>query len=190
MTAKENQETLLENNTEPKAEELLPNITPCVQASCVQICIDPSESPEPILSFFPSHAIPNHVDLLACCRCGFSITNAIIAFSEDVPDYAIAVMLEVLRRIPVGNRYIRASLLPQKGDYPLGCKDVMIINVALINEKELVQCLLQGNIAGAGSTNGHVPAVTYIYDICTVFRSLNGCWYGSFSVEKRRCKRD
>ncbi|XP_042509839.1 glyoxylate/hydroxypyruvate reductase HPR3-like [Macadamia integrifolia] len=177
----------------------------------------------------------NHIDLGECRRRGIAIANAGDCFSEDVADYAIGLLLDVLRRISAANRYVRQGLWPTKGDYPLGsrlrgkslgivglgrigsevakrlvafgcsisynsrkkkpsvafpyCSDVLdlaansdvliiccalnketyhiinkdvllalgekgvIVNVgrgALIDEKELVQCLVKGEIGGAG----------------------------------------
>ncbi|KAK8307276.1 hypothetical protein V6Z11_D03G182700 [Gossypium hirsutum] len=154
----------------------------------------------------------NHIDLPACWSRGIVVTNASLAFAEDVADCAVGLLIDVLRRISAADRFVRGRLWPVKENYPLGFKplaapspytsrnkkqsvsfpfyanvrdlaansdvlvlccaltketyhlinkDVMvalgkdgvIINVgrgSLINEKELVQCLVGGELGGAG----------------------------------------
>ncbi|XP_043716199.1 glyoxylate/hydroxypyruvate reductase HPR3-like [Telopea speciosissima] len=64
----------------------------------------------------------NHIDLAECWRRGISIANAGDCFSEDAADYAIGLLLDVLRRISAADRYVRRGLWPTKGDYPLGSR--------------------------------------------------------------------
>ncbi|KAJ9706698.1 hypothetical protein PVL29_001930 [Vitis rotundifolia] len=208
----------------------------------VLLCVGPSPVSSDTLRHLPSlqcivgsSAGVDHIDLAECRRRGITVTNAGPSFCEDGADFAIGLLIDVLRRISAADRYVRAGLWPMKGDYPLGSKlggkrvgivglgnigseiakrlvafgcriaynsrnkkssvsfpyyanicnlaansdiliiccaltkethhlinkDVMtalgkegvIINVgrgALINEKELVQCLEQGQIRGAG----------------------------------------
>lgn len=182
-----------------------------------------------------SSAGVNHIDLHECKRHGVKVANAGPIFSEDVADMAVGLLINVLRRVGAANRYVKAGLWHQKGDYPLGhklgdirvgivgmgsiglevakrlsafgctisytsrnkkthvtypfCPDIqelaanceiliiscalteqtrhmidkrvmlalgndgIIVNIArgaIINEKDLVQCLLKGDIAGAG----------------------------------------
>lgn len=208
----------------------------------VLLCIGPAPVSSDTLRHLPSlqcivgsSAGVDHIDLEECRRRGITVTNAGSSFCEDGADFAIGLLIDVLRRISAADRYVRAGLWPMKGDYPLGSKlggkrvgivglgnigseiakrlvafgcriaynsrskkssvsfpyyanicnlaansdiliiccaltkethhlidkDVMtalgkegvIINVgrgALVNEKELVQCLVQGQIRGAG----------------------------------------
>lgn len=195
----------------------------------------------------------NHIDVAECCRRGIKVTTAGDAFSEDVADYAIGLLIDVLRRLSSADRFVRVGLWPSNGNYPLafklggkrvgivglgsigsliakrleafGCviaynsrkkktivtypyyetihdlarnsdalilcctltnethhlinKNVMtslgktgvIVNVGrgpLINEKELVQCLLQGEIRGAAldvfEDEPHVPEELFALD--------------------------
>ncbi|KAJ8573247.1 hypothetical protein K7X08_009758 [Anisodus acutangulus] len=176
----------------------------------------------------------NHMDLDECRRLGISVANAGTIFSEDVADFAVGLLIDVLRKISAANRFVNNGLWPIHGDYPLaskvggrkvgivglgsiglevakrleafGCiisyqsrkkkpvhypfypdvhelatkcdvlviccaltdqtrhlinkevllalgKEGIIVNIArgaIINEMELVQCLVQGEIAGAG----------------------------------------
>ncbi|XP_002281980.1 glyoxylate/hydroxypyruvate reductase HPR3 [Vitis vinifera] len=208
----------------------------------VLLCVGPAPVSSDTLRHLPSlqcivgsSAGVDHIDLEECRRRGITVTNAGSSFCEDGADFAIGLLIDVLRRISAADRYVRAGLWPMKGDYPLGSKlggkrvgivglgkigseiakrlvafgcriaynsrnkkssvsfpyyanicnlaansdiliiccaltkethhlidkDVMtalgkegvIINVGrggLINEKELVQCLVQGQIRGAG----------------------------------------
>ncbi|KAJ8766191.1 hypothetical protein K2173_021708 [Erythroxylum novogranatense] len=81
------------------------------------------------LSFLPSLELVvgssaglDKVDLQECHRRGIVVTNASLAFSEDAADYAMALLLDVLRRISAAERYIRGRMWPVKGDYRLGSK--------------------------------------------------------------------
>ncbi|XP_042510562.1 glyoxylate/hydroxypyruvate reductase HPR3-like [Macadamia integrifolia] len=64
----------------------------------------------------------NHIDLDECRRRGIAITNAGDCFSVDGADYAIGLLLDVLRRISAADRYVRQGFWPIKGDYPLGSR--------------------------------------------------------------------
>ncbi|KAA8521955.1 hypothetical protein F0562_012731 [Nyssa sinensis] len=95
----------------------------------VLLCVGPTPVNSQTLDQFPSlecvvgsSAGVNHIDLAECRRRGVSVTNAGDAFSEDVADCAVALLIDVLRRISAADRYVRAGLWPVKGDYPLGSK--------------------------------------------------------------------
>ncbi|XP_006305294.2 glyoxylate/hydroxypyruvate reductase HPR3 [Capsella rubella] len=82
-----------------------------------------------ILSHLPSLQILictsvgiNHVDLAECMRRGIAVTNARNAFSDDVADFAVGLLLSVLRRIPTGDRYVRSGDWEKLGGFPLGSK--------------------------------------------------------------------
>lgn len=64
----------------------------------------------------------NHIDLPECRRRGVSIANAGSAYSEDVADLAVALLIDVLRRVSAADRFVRDGVWPIKGDYPLGSK--------------------------------------------------------------------
>ena len=71
----------------------------------------------------------DHVDL-AKCRCyGITVTNSNF---ENVADYAVALLLDVPRRVSTTNRFVRSGLWPQIGEYPLGCKVAGILVVGLV----------------------------------------------------------
>lgn len=63
-----------------------------------------------------------HIDLEECrCR-GIIMTNASTAFAEDAADHAVALLIDVCRRISTADRFVRAGLWPVKRDCPLGFK--------------------------------------------------------------------
>ncbi|KAK4786729.1 hypothetical protein SAY86_010562 [Trapa natans] len=64
----------------------------------------------------------DHVDLDYCRRRGITVTNASVAFAEDVADHAVTLLIDVLRRISAADRFVRSGSWPVKGDYPLGSK--------------------------------------------------------------------
>lgn len=93
----------------------------------------PLRGPAPIsselLSLLPSLQLivgstagMDHVDLAECRRRHVTVTNAGAAFSDDVADYAVGLLIDVLRRVSAAERYVRFGLWPQNGEYPLGTK--------------------------------------------------------------------
>lgn len=84
---------------------------------------------EELLSHLPSLQILvctsvgiDHIDLAACKRRDLVITNAGNAFSDDVADCAVGLLLSVLRRIPAADRYVRSGNWAKFGDFQLGSK--------------------------------------------------------------------
>ncbi|XP_071717838.1 glyoxylate/hydroxypyruvate reductase HPR3-like [Rutidosis leptorrhynchoides] len=69
-----------------------------------------------------SSAGVDHIDLCECKRLGIKVTNAASAFSEDVADSAVGLLIDVLRKVSAADRFVRAGLWPQNGDYLLGNK--------------------------------------------------------------------
>ncbi|CAL1375507.1 unnamed protein product [Linum trigynum] len=101
-----------------------------LQSATAILCVGPPPPVTPeFLDRFPSLKIVvcssvgvDHVDLPECRRRGIVVTNAGSAFAEDVADYAVALLIDVLRRVSAADRYVRAGSWPVKGDYPLGSK--------------------------------------------------------------------
>ncbi|CAI0467131.1 unnamed protein product, partial [Linum tenue] len=160
----------------------------------------------------------NLLDLPECRRRGIKIANAGDVYSTDVADYAVGLLIDVLRKISASNRYLRGKRigivglgrigyqvakrleafgcsiaynsrkakpgvsypfyqtvqeLAAKSDALILCcgltqqtrhlvnkevlaalgKEGVVVNVArggVIDEKEMVRCLVEGEIAGAG----------------------------------------
>ncbi|KAJ4915598.1 Glyoxylate/hydroxypyruvate reductase HPR3 [Raphanus sativus] len=64
----------------------------------------------------------DHVDLAECKRLGIAVTNAGDAFSDDVADCAVGLLISVLRLISVGDRYVRSGKWAKPGEFQLGTK--------------------------------------------------------------------
>lgn len=64
----------------------------------------------------------DHVDLDACRRRGLAVTNAGDAFSADSADYAVGLLIAVLRRIAAAEAYLRRGRWATDGEYPLATK--------------------------------------------------------------------
>ncbi|XP_022852504.1 glyoxylate/hydroxypyruvate reductase HPR3-like, partial [Olea europaea var. sylvestris] len=62
----------------------------------------------------------NHIDLAECRRRHISVANACTIFSAEVADLAVGLLLDVMRKISAGNRFVKNGLWPKSGDYPLG----------------------------------------------------------------------
>ncbi|KAJ1269812.1 hypothetical protein BS78_06G006500 [Paspalum vaginatum] len=62
------------------------------------------------------------IDLDECARRGVAVANSGRVFSPDVADHAVAMLIDVLRRVSAAQRFVRSGLWPVHGDYPLGSK--------------------------------------------------------------------
>lgn len=70
-----------------------------------------------------SSAGTNHIDLDVCRRRGIQVANAGNIFSEDVADMAVALLVDVGRKISAADRFLRRQLQPPASwDFPLGSK--------------------------------------------------------------------
>lgn len=81
----------------------------------------------------------DHIDLSECKRRGIAVANAGNAFTEDVADCAVALLLDVLRKVSAADRYARSGAWPFKGDFPLahkvGGKQVGIVGLGSIGSE-------------------------------------------------------
>ncbi|KAH7846150.1 hypothetical protein Vadar_010493 [Vaccinium darrowii] len=79
----------------------------------------------------------DHFDLPECRRRGITVANTGDAYSADMADIAVALLVDVLRRVSASNRYLRAGLWAVKGDYLLcsnfqGEKEIGIVGLGSI----------------------------------------------------------
>jgi hydroxypyruvate reductase 2 len=49
----------------------------------------------------------NHIDLTVCRKCGIARANAGEVFSKDVADMAVALLIDVLRKVSAADRFVR-----------------------------------------------------------------------------------
>lgn len=64
----------------------------------------------------------NHIDLSECCVRGIAIANAGNVFSADCADYAVELLIDVLRKISASDRYVRNGNWATLGDFDLSSK--------------------------------------------------------------------
>ncbi|KAJ0035059.1 hypothetical protein Pint_26383 [Pistacia integerrima] len=95
----------------------------------VLLCVDPTPVSSDLLSLLPALELivgstvgVDHINLPECRRRGITVTNAGVAFSEDVADLAVGLLIDVLRKISAGDRFLQASSWAKTGDYALGSK--------------------------------------------------------------------
>ncbi|KAI9173693.1 hypothetical protein LWI28_005024 [Acer negundo] len=95
----------------------------------VLLCVDPTPISSDLLDLLPSLQLivgssvgVDHLDLSDCRRGGIAITNAGVAFSEDVADLAVGLLIDVLCGISAADRFVRSGFWANTGDYPLGFK--------------------------------------------------------------------
>ena len=48
-----------------------------------------------------------HIDLTVCRKCGIARANAGEVFSKDVADMAMALLIDVLRKVSAADRFVR-----------------------------------------------------------------------------------
>ncbi|PWA97085.1 D-isomer specific 2-hydroxyacid dehydrogenase family protein [Artemisia annua] len=64
----------------------------------------------------------NHIDMAECRRRGIRVTNTGDLFSDDVADGAVGLLIDVMRRISAGDRFVRGGRWPMTEVYTLGSK--------------------------------------------------------------------
>ncbi|KAL5718395.1 hypothetical protein ACHQM5_011301 [Ranunculus cassubicifolius] len=101
------------------------------QASSIRVLICTANRPltAEILNCLPSLELVitpstgvNHIDLDFCKTRGVVVANAGDIYTEDVADFAVGLLLSVLRRVSEAVRYVRKGFWLSEGDFPLGSK--------------------------------------------------------------------
>ncbi|MCL7049985.1 hypothetical protein MKW94_004878 [Papaver nudicaule] len=64
----------------------------------------------------------DNIDLDECKKRGIFIGNAGTVYSEDVADFAVGLLIDVLHRISAGHRFVSSGLWPITKEFPLGPK--------------------------------------------------------------------
>ncbi|KAF5811702.1 putative oxidoreductase [Helianthus annuus] len=81
----------------------------------------------------------NHIDMAECRRRGIAVTNTGDVFSDDVADAAVGLLIDVMRRITSGDRFVRGGRWATSGEYTLGsklaCKRVGIVGLGNIGSR-------------------------------------------------------
>ncbi|KAI3719407.1 hypothetical protein L6452_20304 [Arctium lappa] len=109
----------------------------------------------------------NHIDLRECKRRGIVVANAGSTFSDDVADMAVGLLIDVMRRISAGNRFVKSGVWPREGDYPLahklGGKRVGIVGLGSIGLHIATRLNAMGCIISYTSRTmkPHIPFLFY-----------------------------
>ncbi|KAE8712863.1 Glyoxylate/hydroxypyruvate reductase HPR3 [Hibiscus syriacus] len=156
----------------------------------VLLCVDPTPITRDLLSLLPFlqlivgySAGVDHIDLDECRRRNITVTNAGKAFSPDVADLAVALLIDVLRRVSAGFRYVRAGLWARNGEFPLGFKlggkRVGIVGLGSVGSEiakrlESFGCVISYN---SRRKKPSVPFPWYenVYDLAVNSDALVGC---------------
>ncbi|GAB4861861.1 hypothetical protein Ancab_037117 [Ancistrocladus abbreviatus] len=64
----------------------------------------------------------NHIDMAECRRRSIAVANTGDVYSNDVADATVALLIDVLRKISAGDRYVRGGLWTEDGLFALGSK--------------------------------------------------------------------
>nr|XP_043621377.1 glyoxylate/hydroxypyruvate reductase HPR3-like [Erigeron canadensis] len=64
----------------------------------------------------------NHIDMVECHKRNIRVANVGDVISDDVADGAVGLLIDVMRRITAGDRFVRARCWPETQQYPLGSK--------------------------------------------------------------------
>ncbi|KAK3429856.1 hypothetical protein EUGRSUZ_E01346 [Eucalyptus grandis] len=63
-----------------------------------------------------------HIDVAECRRRGIAVANAGDAYSEDVADLAVGLLIDVLRKVSASDWYVRRGSWSGEGEFALGSK--------------------------------------------------------------------
>lgn len=114
---------------DPFADPPHPSFSTLSKSARVMLCVGPTPVTSEVLDRYPaveclvvSSAGVNHIDLVACRRRGIRVTSAGDVFSDDVADYAVGLVIDVLRRVSAADRFVRASSWAAGQKYALASK--------------------------------------------------------------------
>lgn len=77
----------------------------------------------------------DHIDLSECRHRGIQVAGAGNLFSEDVADMAVALLIDVSRKISAADRFLRRQVQNASWNFPLGSK---VCNYLLIYEENIL----------------------------------------------------
>ncbi|KAG9149272.1 hypothetical protein Leryth_003246 [Lithospermum erythrorhizon] len=113
---------LIDPNTQPD-----PSLQPISTSIRVILCVGPSPLPSTTLNLYPSLELVvgagvgvDHIDLHECRRRNIRVANAGDAFSDDTADYAVGLLIDVLRGVSLADRFVRAGSWASDKEFPLG----------------------------------------------------------------------
>ncbi|OIT28655.1 PREDICTED: glyoxylate/hydroxypyruvate reductase HPR3-like [Nicotiana attenuata] len=113
----------------------------------LMLCVGPSPVTSETLDTYPSlecivgtSAGFDHFDLAECRRRNIRVTTAGDSFSDDVADFAVGLLIDVLRGVSAADRFVRAGSWPVIGElsppgYKVGGKRVGIVGLGSIGTR-------------------------------------------------------
>lgn len=108
----------------------------------------------------------DHIDLVECRRRGISVASVAGLFSDDVADFAVGLLIDVVRKISAADRFVKNGVWPLQGHFPLGSKvgsrKVGIVGLGSIGLKVAQRLEAFGCIISYTSRKKK-PAVSYPY---------------------------
>ncbi|KZV19463.1 hypothetical protein F511_08804 [Dorcoceras hygrometricum] len=114
---------------DPFSDPPHPSFSTLSKLARVILCVGPKPVTSEDLDRYPAveyivgtSAGVNHFDLAACRLRGIRVTSAGDVFSDDVADYAVGLLIDVLRRVSAADRFVRASSWGEGKEYALASK--------------------------------------------------------------------
>ncbi|KAI3944352.1 hypothetical protein MKW98_006513 [Papaver atlanticum] len=108
----------------------------------------------------------DNIDLDECKKRGIVIGNADTVYSEDVADFAIGLLIDVLRRISSGHRFVRSGLWSINTEFPLASKlsgkRIGIVGLGSIGS-EVAKRLVAFNCIISYTSRNKKPSVPFSY---------------------------
>ncbi|WRX17667.1 D-isomer specific 2-hydroxyacid dehydrogenase [Theobroma cacao] len=137
------------------------------------LCVASTRVSSETLSLLPSLKLVvassaglDHIDLGECRRRGITVTSAGQVFTEDVADFAVGLLIDVLRRVSASDGCVRARLWAEKRPFPLGVKlggnRVGIVGLGRIGS-EVAKRLIDFGCSIAYCSRKEKPSVPYPY---------------------------
>ncbi|RZC57604.1 hypothetical protein C5167_004909 [Papaver somniferum] len=87
----------------------------------------------------------DNIDLDECRKRGIVVGNAGTVYSEDVADFAIGLLIDVLRGISSGHRFVRSGLWSINTEFPLGSKEFLgweVLGSEVAKRLEAFSCVI------------------------------------------------
>ncbi|KAM0072402.1 putative oxidoreductase [Helianthus debilis subsp. tardiflorus] len=104
----------------------------------------------------------NHIDMAECGRRGITVTNTGDVYSDDVADAAVGLLIDIMRRITSGERFVRDGCWTTSREYPLGGKRVGIVGLGNIGSRVATRLEAMGCIVSYTSRQKR-PSIPFTF---------------------------
>lgn len=154
------------------------------QSTKALICYGKSPITSKILRLLPSLQLVvtastgfNHIDLPECRRRVIAVVNTGDVFSEDTADIGVGLLIDVLRKISAGDRFVRSGNWPTNIQYPLGSqlggKHVGIVGLGNIGLKVATRLEAFGCKISYNSTQKKPVPYNFYPKVCELASNCN-----------------